>query len=98
MPNQIPEEIKENRYHELMALQAEISEELHQEMEDKELTVVIEGFDEENPELAAARSYREAPEIDGNIFVENAGDLEIGDFVKVRILQGFTYEMVAERV
>ena len=98
MPNQIPEEIKENRYHELMALQAEISEELHQEMEDKELTVVIEGFDEENPELAAARSYREAPEIDGNIFVENAGDLNIGDFVKVRILQGFTYEMVAERI
>ena len=98
MPNQIPEEIKENRYHELMALQAEISEGLHQEMEDKELTVVIEGFDEENPELAAARSYREAPEIDGNIFVENAGDLNIGDFVKVRILQGFTYEMVAERI
>ena len=98
MPNQIPDEIKENRYHELMALQAEISEELHQEMEDKELTVVIEGFDEENPELGAARSYREAPEIDGNIFVENAGDLNIGDFVKVRILQGFTYEMVAERV
>ena len=98
MPNQIPEEVKENRYHELMALQAEISEELHQEMEDKELTVVIEGFDEENPELAAARSYREAPEIDGNIFVEAAGDLNIGDYVKVRILQGFTYEMVAERI
>ena len=98
MPNQIPEEVKENRYHELMALQAEISEELHQEMEDQEVTVVIEGFDEENPELAAARSYREAPEIDGNIFVENAGDLNIGDFVKVRILQGFTYEMVAEKI
>ncbi len=97
MPNQIDEATKENRYHELMALQAEISEELHQEMEDKEVTVVIEGFDEENPELAVARSYREAPEIDGNIFVESAGDLSIGDFVKVRILQGFTYEMVAEK-
>lgn len=98
MPNQIPEEIKENRYHELMALQAEISEELHQDLEGQELDVVIEGFDEENPSLAVARSYREAPDIDGSIFVENADNLHIGDFTKVRILQGFTYELVAEQV
>lgn len=98
MPNQIPEEIKENRYHELMALQAEISEELHQDLEGQELDVVIEGFDEENPALAVARSYREAPDIDGNIFVENADNLHIGKFAKVRILQGFTYELVAEQV
>lgn len=98
MPNQIPEEVKENRYHELMALQAEISEELHQDLEGQELDVVIEGFDEENPSLAVARSYREAPDIDGNIFVENADNLHIGDFTKVRILQGFTYELVAEQV
>lgn len=98
MPNQIPEEVKENRYHELMALQAEISEELHQDLEGQELNVVIEGFDEENPSLAVARSYREAPDIDGSIFVENADNLHIGDFTKVRILQGFTYELVAEQV
>lgn len=98
MPNQIPEEIKENRYHELMALQAEISEELHQDLEGQELDVVIEGFDEENPSLAVARSYREAPDIDGSIFVENADNLHIGDFTKVRILQGFTYELVAEQI
>lgn len=98
MPNQIPDEIKENRYHELMALQAEISEELHQDLEGEELEVVIEGFDAENTSLAVARSYREAPEIDGNIFVENADNLHIGEFTKVRILQGFTYEMVAEQV
>lgn len=98
MPNQIPEEVKENRYHELMALQAEISEELHQDLEGQELDVVIEGFDEENPSLAVARSYREAPDIDGSIFVENADNLHIGDFTKVRILQGFTYELVAEQI
>lgn len=98
MPNQIPEDVKENRYHELMALQAEISEELHQDLEGKELDVVIEGFDEENPSLAVARSYREAPDIDGSIFVENADNLHIGDFTKIRILQGFTYELVAEQV
>ncbi len=98
MENQIDPETKENRYHEMMALQAEISEELHQEMEEKVLEVVVEGFDSENSELAVARSYREAPDIDGSIFVENAGDVQIGDFIKVQVLQGFTYEMVAERV
>lgn len=98
MPNQIPEEIKENRYHELMALQAEISEELHQDLEGQELDIVIEDFDEENPSLAVARSYREAPDIDGSIFVENANNLHIGEFTKVRILQGFTYELVAEQI
>lgn len=98
MENQIAPEIKENRYHELMALQAAISEEIHQEREEAELEVLVEGFDEENPNLAVGRSYHEAPDIDGSIFIENAEGLEIGQLVKVRILQGFTYEMVAERV
>ena len=40
----------------------------------------------------------EAPDIDGNIFIENAAELEVGQMVRVRILQGFTYEMVAELV
>ena len=98
MENQIDPEIKENRYHELMALQAGISEEIHQEREGAELDVLVEGFDEENPQLAVGRSQHEAPDIDGNIFIENAGELEIGQMVRVRILQGFTYEMVGELV
>ena len=98
MENQIEPEVKENRYHELMALQAGISEEIHQEREDEELDVIVEGFDEENPALAVGRSYHEAPDIDGNIFIENAAELEVGQMVRVRILQGFTYEMVAELV
>ncbi len=98
MENQIPPEIKENRYHELMALQAGISEEIHLAREDEELDVLVTGFDEENPELAIGRSYHEAPDIDGEIFIENALGLEIGQILKVRILQGFTYEMVAELV
>ena len=48
--------------------------------------------------LAVGRSYHEAPDIDGNIFIENAAELEVGQMVRVRILQGFTYEMVAELV
>lgn len=96
MENQIAAEVKENRYHELMALQAGISEEIHQEREDAELDVLVEGFDEDN--LAYGRSTHEAPDIDGTIFIENAEGLAVGDMVRVRILQGFTYEMVAEKL
>ena len=96
MENQITPEVKENRYHELMALQAGISEEIHQEREGAELDVIVEGFDEDN--LAYGRSAHEAPDIDGTIFIENAEGLEVGAMVRVRILQGFTYEMVGERV
>ena len=96
MENQIAPEVKENRYHELMALQAGISEEIHQEREDVELDVLVEGFDEDN--LAYGRSTHEAPDIDGTIFIENAEGLAVGDMVRVRILQGFTYEMVGEKL
>ena len=96
MENQIAPEVKENRYHELMALQAGISEEIHQEREDAELDVIVEGFDEDN--LAYGRSAHEAPDIDGTIFIENAEGLKVGAMVRVRILQGFTYEMVGERI
>ena len=96
MENQIAAEVKENRYHELMALQAGISEEIHQEREDAELDVLVEGFDEDN--LAYGRSTHEAPDIDGTIFIENAEGLAVGNMVRVRILQGFTYEMVGEKL
>ena len=96
MENQIAPEIKENRYHELMALQAGISEDIHREREEAELEVIVEGFDEDN--LAYGRSTHEAPHIDGTIFIENVEGLKVGDMVRVRILQGFTYEMVAERI
>ena len=98
MPNQIAQEVKETRYHELMALQAGISEEIHQDREGEELDVLVEGFDEENDKLAFGRSIHEAPDIDGNIFIEGAEDVQIGDIVRVRILQGFTYEMVGELI
>ena len=98
MLGQIEPEVKEERFHELMALQAEISEEIHRDREDQELEVLIEGFMEDEPDKAIARSMHEAPDIDGSIFIENAEGLEVGKFYTVRIVQGFTYEMVAELV
>ena len=98
MPNQIPEEVKQDRYHTLMALQAKISEEIQQEREGRVLDVLIEGKDEEDPNLAVGRSYAEAPDIDGKIYVEQAANLQSGDMVKVEISQGFTYEAVGQIV
>lgn len=98
MPNQIPDEIKQERYHELMALQAQISEEIHNDTEGQTLEVLVEGIEEDGSDLHYGRSYREAPDIDGLVFIENPGDIKPGCFVKVNILQGFTYESVGERI
>lgn len=98
MPNQIPDEIKQERYHELMALQAQISEEIHKDTEGQILEVLVEGIEEDGSGLHYGRSYREAPDIDGLVFIENPGDIKPGCFVNVNILQGFTYESVGERI
>lgn len=98
MPNQIPDEIKQERYHELMALQAQISEEIHKDTEGQTLEVLVEGIEEDGSGLHYGRSYREAPDIDGLVFIENPGNIKPGCFVKVNILQGFTYESVGERI
>lgn len=98
MPNQIPDDVKQERYHELMALQAQISEELHKDTEGMTLEVLVEGIEEDGSGLYYGRSYREAPDIDGLVFIENPGEIKPGDFIEVNILQGFTYESVGERI
>lgn len=92
--DQVPEEIKEKRYDEIMSLQAKISEDLHKASKGQVVEVVVEGYDADEENLAYGRSYREAPDIDGSVFIENAVGLKIDDFVKVRIDEGFTYEVV----
>lgn len=96
MENQVPEAIKEERYHELMALQSQISEELNQRREGEIAEVIVEGAHPDQPNVVFGRTYREAPDVDGRIYVENAAELHVGDMVTVRILQGFTYDLVAE--
>lgn len=97
MKNQIPDQIKEDRYHELMSLQCRISEENNHDMEGKILTVLIEGHNPEEPSVAFGRSYREAPEVDGRVYVENACDLAPGNIARAEIIQGFTYDLLAEK-
>ena len=98
MENQIPEEIIQERYHDLMSLQSKISEEMNEAMEGKELTVLVEGRDEELQDIAYGRSPREAPEVDGQVYIEGDATSVPGDMVRVKILQGFTYDVVGELI
>lgn len=98
MPDQVSDEIKEERYHDLMSLQCQISEELNRDMEGKVLEVLVEGLDSEQPNVSYGRSYREAPDVDGYIYIENAAGVKPGDLIKVRVIQGYTYDLLAERI
>ncbi len=98
MENQISEEVAQERYHELMSIQSLISQEVNESLRGKELEVLIEGRDAEVEEVVEGRSYREAPEVDGQIYIENDFKSNAGDFVKVKILDGFVYDLAAEKI
>jgi len=101
MPEQVVREVAEARLDELMRRQQEISRAANARFIGKELEVVAEGVTEDG--RIAARSYREAPDVDGVILVENpkAGKRfarESGEFFKVKITQAGPYDCVAEPV
>ncbi len=97
-PDQISEEVMQERYHELMSIQSLISQEINESLEGRELEVLIENRDEEVPEVVSGRSYRDAPEVDGIIYIENDGRSKAGDIVRVKVLAGFVYDIAAERI
>lgn len=98
MPNQISENIMQERYHDLMSVQSKISEEINQSLENKVFDILVEGRDAEQKNVAYGRSYREAPEIDGQVYIENDENSKPGDIVKVKILQGFAYDLVGQKI
>lgn len=97
-PEQISEEVMQERYHELMSIQSLISQELNEALEGQELEILVENRDEEVPEVVAGRSYRDAPEVDGLVYIENDGRSKAGDIIRVKVLAGFVYDIAAERI
>ena len=93
----VPQEVKEERRDRLMTLQQRLSLENNQELVGKTLDVLIEGHGEvegtQEP-IAVGRSYRDAPEIDGLVFVE--GPPPIGELVPVRITGAMPYDLSGE--
>lgn len=98
MDNQISEDVAQERYHELMSIQSLISQEVNESLRGKEFEVLIEGRDAEVEEVVEGRSYREAPEVDGQIYIENDNKSNAGDIVRVKILDGFVYDLAAEKI
>ena len=95
MEDQIPEEIKEERRDEIMELQQEISLEKGNDRIGQELLVMIEG--KVSGESAyIARTYGDAPKVDGYIFVQTGELLMTGDFAKVRVTGALDYDLIGE--
>lgn len=95
MPEQIAEEIKEARRDELMELQQEIAFEKAEDMIGRVLVAMIEGkvADED---VYVARTYRDAPNVDGYLFVNTTASLVTGDFVKVMVTDANEYDLIGE--
>ncbi|HSR20630.1 MAG TPA: 30S ribosomal protein S12 methylthiotransferase RimO [Anaerolineales bacterium] len=83
-------EVKQMRFDRLMTAQQGISLQLNQRQVGRELDVLIEGRDKG---LAIGRSYRDAPEIDGLVFVE--GEAKVGEMIRARITSAMPYDLTA---
>ena len=95
MADQIEEQVKEERQAELMELQQEIAFELAESMVGRDVVVMIEGkVADENAYVG--RTYMDAPNVDGLIFVETDEELMSGDFVKVRVTGALEYDLIGE--
>lgn len=92
--NQISDEVKQNRNDEIMEIQSDISKEILSKNLNKTLEVLIEEKIDENNYIG--RTYMDAPEIDGVTYIESSENLEVGDFVKVRITDTLDYDLVGE--
>ena len=91
----VPAPVKQERFEILMELQQGISMQINQSYVGKTLDVLVEGFDSENG-ISVGRSYRDAPEIDGLVFVE--GKLEVGQIAPVRITGAMAYDLTGTPV
>ncbi|MDK2840383.1 MAG: ribosomal protein methylthiotransferase [Thermosipho sp. (in: thermotogales)] len=96
-PEQIEEHTKNQRQNELMAVQSEISQNVMEKYIGKTLEVLLE---EKEDDVYIGRSYLDAPEIDGNVYLKNYDDTELslGHFVKVRITGSYEYDLEGEIV
>lgn len=95
LPGAVPEEIKEERFHRFMAAQQEISADILKGWIGREIDVLVDTVDAEG---AVGRSYADAPEIDGAVFLEAETGLKPGDMVRARVTGSDAYDLWAERL
>ena len=95
LPDQVPEEVKQERLARLMAAQQPISRARNEKRVGQVVDVLIEGTKDGS---AFGRSYAEAPDVDGKIYVESADHLTAGSYVPVRLVRAEEYDMIGELV
>lgn len=94
-PDQVDEEVKLDWQEDVMALQEEIISDKNLTMKDKELYAFIEGkVADENAYIG--RTYRDAPKVDGYVFINSDEELITGDVVKVKITGAYEYDLIGE--
>lgn len=96
MKGHIDQKTKEYRQGKIMEIQQRISLEKNQEYIGKTMEVLIEKNAEDN--VYEARSFRDAPEIDGIVFVKSKNNLEKGSFVKVKINDAMEYDLIGDEI
>lgn len=89
----VSEEEKQHRLERLMTLQQEISLRKNQTWVGKQISILVEGY---NEGISIGRSFRDAPEIDGLVFVE--GELPVGEICQVRITDALTHDLVGQPI
>ena len=99
LPDHVAEEIKQERYERFMEVQQAISAAKLQKRIGQTMTVLVDDLDEEFP-VAIARSYADAPEIDGNVFVEDIDKslIKSGDLLEVEITDADEYDLFAKLI
>ena len=93
LTDQVPEDIKERRYAELVNLQSEIAERKNRKLLGKEIEVMIDGVSSESEYLLEGRTRGQALEIDGKVLTTD-GTAKPGEIVKVKFEQNFEYDFV----
>lgn len=96
LDEQIPDNIKEERKNEIMAIQSDISGEILSKNLGKTFEVLIEEKIDDNNFVG--RTYMDSPEIDGVTYVQSDKELEIGEFVQVEIIDSLDYDLVGELI
>ncbi|WP_105176307.1 30S ribosomal protein S12 methylthiotransferase RimO [Clostridium cagae] len=91
MDGQIDEAIKKEREEKLMLSQEKISNDINKLKVNKKYDILIEEYD---GEFYKGRNFEMAPDIDGNVFFESPKNLEIGEFVKVKIIKNMDYDLI----
>jgi ribosomal protein S12 methylthiotransferase len=92
LPGHVPEHVKEARWHRFMAAQATISAARLEAKVGRTLAVLIDAVDDDGG--ASGRSYADAPEIDGQVHLRDAGGLHVGDIVPVHIEAAEDYDLL----